>query len=83
MSTTNQPSHTPVNSETSVASTRKPVPLGMQIVVRRDLPVVRLRRCFIFPLFTTAVQQDGWGVGPLMAQVAHATSAVSLNDLVR
>ncbi|KAF9647731.1 peptidyl-tRNA hydrolase II [Thelephora ganbajun] len=57
MSTTNQSSEIP--AETSAASAPKPVPLVMQIVVRRDLLV-----------------QEGWGVGPLMAQVAHATSAV-------
>jgi len=57
MSTTRQPSDGPVGA--SAASAPKPIPLVMQIVVRRDL-----------------LEQDGWGVGPLMAQVAHATSAV-------
>lgn len=57
MSTSNQPSDTPTGSNTT--ATPKPVPLVMQIVVRRDL-----------------LAQEGWGVGPLMAQVAHATSAV-------
>jgi hypothetical protein len=53
MSATNQgPSDTP--AVTSVASTPKPVPLVMQIIVRKDLLAVRLGHRFIFPLFTTA-----------------------------
>lgn len=63
MSTSNQPSDTPTGSNTT--ATPKPVPLVMQIVVRRDL-----------------LAQEGWGVGPLMAQVAHATSAVGVDGSV-
>ena len=51
MSTTTQPSDTSV--ETAATSTPKPVPLVMQIIVRRDLLAVRLRRRITLPLFTT------------------------------
>ena len=81
MSTTNQPSNS--REDTGTASIPKPVPLVMQIVVRRDLLVVRFRQDPDTPLLTNATQQDGWGVGPLMAQVAHATSAVSLNGSIQ
>lgn len=51
----------------------KPPTLVMQIIVRRDLQTVR-------PLELSAVQADGqehgWPVGPLMAQAAHAATAV-------
>ena len=54
----------------------------MQIIVRRDLLAARLGRDFHPPLFTTVALQYDWGVGSLMTQVAHATSAVSSNDSV-
>ena len=80
MSTANQPSNSP--EDTNATSIPRPVPLVMQIVVRRDLLAVRLRRDINRPSLTAAAQQDGWGVGPLMAQVAHATSAVGLNGSI-
>ena len=52
MSATSQPPEgTPV--DTSVASTSKPVPLVMQIAVRRDLLAVSLRSYLSYLLFTT------------------------------
>ena len=81
MSVASQPPNNPEGTNT--APIPKPVPLVMQIVVRRDLLAVRFRRGPDRPLLMTVAQQDGWGVGPLMAQVAHATSAVSLNGSIR
>ncbi|EIW80297.1 peptidyl-tRNA hydrolase II [Coniophora puteana RWD-64-598 SS2] len=56
------------DSESQVPRTdappKKESPLVMQIVVRRDL------------LEDSEERSKGWGVGPLMAQVAHAATAV-------
>jgi hypothetical protein len=48
-------------------------PLIMQIVARKDLLEVRRLSCSaIVPQY----RGQTWGIGPLMAQVAHATAAV-------
>ncbi|THH18529.1 hypothetical protein EW146_g2468 [Bondarzewia mesenterica] len=66
----------PVASETTEA---KQQPLVMQIVVRRDLLDVgsrSLSRSQSLDYSSLMLQAEGWGVGPLMAQAAHATAAV-------
>jgi hypothetical protein len=48
----------------------------MQIVVRKDMLEVPVSFCAFSALLISFYKMEGWGVGPLMAQTAHATAAV-------
>lgn len=76
-STSALPANVVAQSHGDVAAPQ-PAPLTMQIVVRRDLLEVSSNfKCLACELIES-LQAEGWGVGPLMAQVAHATAAVRL-----
>lgn len=61
-------------------------PLVMQIVVRRDLFDVSLRSADVtlwvaYARTDSLPKKEKWGVGPLMAQAAHAATAVHISHL--
>lgn len=60
-------------SKQAGASGSKSPTLVMQIIIRRDLQTVRLTGSRAMGLI---VQEHGWPIGPLMAQAAHAATAV-------